>query len=146
MKIRQIPHVIFQTTSQFFFLFRSNVYTLCTKGTNQSANFLDFGVLGFSFTKFLSLLKQQIGFSSNLASLFSIIDTYNSAVLFFSWNCIYFQQKEPIKVQIWWNFTWPVKSLKFCTLMDSFCKNHKKFQLKKYRRVISHDIEEWCKV
>ena len=66
---------------------------------------------------------------------------------FFSWNFIYFQQKEPIKVQIWWNFTWAVKIfLKFCTLMGSFCKNHIKFQLKKYRRVFSHDTEEWCKV
>ena len=46
---------------------------------------------------------------------------------FFSWNFIYFQQKEPIKVQIWWNFTWAVESLKFCTLMGSFCKNHIKF-------------------
>ena len=27
---------------------------------------------------------------------------------FFSWNFIYFQQKYPIKVQIWWNFTWAV--------------------------------------
>ena len=35
---------------------------------------------------------------------------------FFSWHCIYFQQKEPIKVHIWWNFTWAVKSLKFCTI------------------------------
>ena len=44
-------------------------------------------------------------------------------------------------------FTWAVEIfLKFCTLMGSFCKNHLKFQLKKYRRVISHDIEEWCKV
>ena len=34
----------------------------------------------------------------------------------------------------------------FCTLIGSFCKNHLKFQLKKYRRVISHDIEEWWKV
>ena len=24
---------------------------------------------------------------------------------FFSWNFIYFQHKDPIKVQIWWNFT-----------------------------------------
>ena len=40
---------------------------------------------------------------------------------FFSWNSIHFQQKEPIKVQIWWNFTWAVKCLIFFTLMDSFC-------------------------
>ena len=65
---------------------------------------------------------------------------------FFCWNVIYFQQKQPIMVRAWWNFTWAVESLKFCTLMDSFCQNHIKFQVKKYRRVISHDTEEWCKV
>ena len=65
---------------------------------------------------------------------------------FFSWNFIYFQQKETIKVQIWWNFTWAVKSLKFCILLGSFCPNHVRFQLKKYRRVLFHDIEQWYKV
>ena len=69
-----------------------------------------------------------------------------TSLYFFSLNFIYFQEKEPIKVQIWWNFTWAVESLKFCTLMGSFCPNHIKFQLKKYRRVISHDTEVWCKV
>ena len=44
------------------------------------------------------------------------------------------------------NFAWAVKSLKFCTLVGSFCKNDIKFQLKKYRKLIAHDIEEWCKV
>ena len=34
---------------------------------------------------------------------------------FFSWNFLYFQRKEPIK--IWWNFTWAVESLKFCTFL-----------------------------
>ena len=63
-----------------------------------------------------------------------------------SWDMtVYFQQKESIKVQIWWNFTWAVECLKFCTLMGSFCPNHVHFQLKKYRRVISHDTEKWCK-
>ena len=36
---------------------------------------------------------------------------------FFSWNFTYFQQKESIKVQIWWNFTWAVEGLKFSTLI-----------------------------
>ena len=31
---------------------------------------------------------------------------------FFTWNFIFFQQKEPIKVQIWRIFTWIVESLK----------------------------------
>ena len=34
---------------------------------------------------------------------------------------MYFQQKEPIKVQICWNFTWAAESLKFCILMGSCC-------------------------
>ena len=41
---------------------------------------------------------------------------------FFSWNFMCFQQKKPIKVQIWWNFTWAVESLKICTLMGYFCR------------------------
>ena len=46
-----------------------------------------------------------------------------TSLYFFSWNFIYFQQKEPIKVQIWWKFTWAVKRLKLCTLMGFFCHN-----------------------
>ena len=54
---------------------------------------------------------------------------------FFSWNFIYFQQKKAIKVQISWYLTWAVKSLKYCTLMDSFCPNHITFQLKKVPKI-----------
>ena len=147
-----------------------------TKGTNQSANFWDFWVLRSKFTKFLSFLKQQIGFSSNFASIFGIMrlikvqisETFecsdqnspsschfwnNKSVFlqtlhhssvswdiillyFYSWNFIYFQQKEHQSTNLV-NFTWAVKSLKFCTLMGYFYKNHIKFWLKKYRTIIS---------
>ena len=50
------------------------------------------------------------------------------------------------RVENWWNLTWAVESLKFCTVVGSFCKSQIKFQLKKYRRLISYSIEEWCKV
>ena len=30
-----------------------------------------------------------------------------------SWSFIFFQQKEPIKVQFWWNFVWAVESQKW---------------------------------
>ena len=33
-----------------------------------------------------------------------------------------------------------------CILICSFCWKYIKFQLKKYREVISHDTEEWCKI
>ena len=45
---------------------------------------------------------------------------------------------------MWWNFTWAVKSLKFCKFCP-FCPNYIKFQLIKYSRVISRDTEV-CKV
>ena len=48
-------------------------------------------------------------------------------------------------MQIWWNLIRAVESLKFCTLVGYFCKNHITFQLKKCRRLFSHDIEERCK-
>ena len=101
-------------------------------------------VLGSKFIKFLSFWNKKLVFLQILHQ--SSVSWDITPRYFFSWNFIYFQQKEPIKVQIWWNFTWAVESLKFCTLMGSFCKNHIKFQPRKYRRVISHDIEEWCKV
>ena len=67
---------------------------------------------------------------------------------FFSWNFIWFLQKEPIKVQ---NFgkklTAQVKFHQICRLMiGSFCWKYLKFQLKKYGGVMSHDTVDWCKI
>ena len=39
-----------------------------------------------------------------------------------------------------------VESLKYCSLMGSFCPVHIKFQVKNYKRVMCHNTEEWCKV
>ena len=50
------------------------------KRTNQIANFWDFSVLRSKFTKFLSLLKQQISFPSVFLSFLSAIK-YNFSVL-----------------------------------------------------------------
>ena len=126
-------------------LFKVEGYILCTKGTNQSSNFGDFWMLGSKFTKFLSFWNNKSVFLQILHQSSGSWDI--NPLYFISWNFMYFQQKEPIKVQLWWSFTWAVGIfLKFCTLMGSFCKNHIKFQLKKYRRVFSHDTEEWCKV
>ena len=83
MKICQIPHLIFQIRSQFFFkfcmtfhcheiypsvLFQVKRCIFGEKGTNQSANFLVFLVLGSKFTEFFSFLK--ISFYSNFEPLF----------------------------------------------------------------------------
>ena len=61
---------------------------------------------------FLQILHQSSG-------------SWDITPLDFSAKVLYTYFKEPIiKVQIWWNFTWTVQSLKFCTLMGSFCPNH----------------------
>ena len=64
---------------------------------------------------------------------------------FFSWNFIWFGQKELIRVQNFRLSTPHVKFHQICTLIGSLCWKYLKFQLKKYRRVMSHDTEEWCK-
>ena len=58
--------------------FSSNVVP---RGTNQSANILDFLVLGSKFTKFLLFLKHKISFSSNFVPLFGIV-RHISSILF----------------------------------------------------------------
>ena len=81
------------------------------------------------------------GFFSNLVSIFSVM-RHNSSILF-QLKFYILSIKGAYQNT---NFTWAVDSLKFSTLMGSFCQNHIKFQLKKYRTVISHDTTEWCKV
>ena len=102
MKICQILHVIFQTTSQLFFKFCltlqcHEIYSsvlfyvkrciLCTKETNQSANFLDFLVLWSKFTKFLSFLTKNKFLFKFCTSLW-YHETYFLHT-FFSWNFIF---------------------------------------------------------
>ena len=65
---------------------------------------------------------------------------------FFSWNFIWFKQKEPIKVQNFRLSTAHVKFHQIRTLIGSFGWKYIKFQLKKYRGFMPHDIEEWCRI
>ena len=39
-----------------------------------------------------------------------------------------------------------INDKKICTLIGSFCAKYIRFELKKYRGVISHDSEESCKI
>ena len=143
MKICQILLVIFQTTSKFFFLFRSNAVHFAWKGPIKFFRLLSAQI---NIHQILAIFETTNWFSFKFCTTLQYHEIYITPLYVFTWNFIYFQQKEPIKVQIWWNLTWAVKSLKYCTLMGSFCKNQIRFQLKKYRRIISHDMEEWCKV
>ena len=100
--------------------------------------FCDFWVVGWKFTKFLmSHLNLQVSFSWNFTSLFSI-KRDNSSVLFLAEN---FDKRSPSKCQIsdfWFH--------QILTFIGSFGRKFTKFQLKKYRGVASHDIEDWWKI
>ena len=104
--------------------FSSNLI-YCGQKQPIQVKFLDFWVVGWKFTKF------QIPYV--------IFETTSQ----FSLN---FASKKPIKVQISRLSTAQVKFHQICTLIGSFCWKYIKFQLKKYRGVMSHDTEEWCKI
>ena len=149
MKIWQIPYVIFPNLKSVFLqilhdfsimkynssvLFYIKRCILCTKGTSQSASFLDLLVLGSKFPKFLSFLKQKISFLQILC---------HSLVPWDLFPPYFFQLKlYVLSAKVAYQSTNLVKF--HCGGL--FCKNHIKFQLQKYRRLNSHDIEEWCKV
>ena len=48
--------------------------------------------------------------------------------------------------RIWWISTWTLKIVKISILINSFCAKYITLELKKYRGVMFHDIEEWCKI
>ena len=71
--------------------------------------FSDFWLVGWKFTKFLmSYLKPHVSFSLTLHQ--SSMSWEITLLYLFSWNFIWFGQKEPIKVQ---NFTLLTAHLKF---------------------------------
>ena len=116
VKICQIPHVIFQTTSQFFFKFCMTakcheILLLCNFLGQMSYTLHERNLSKWKFLR-LECLDQNspnsCHFWNNKLVFIQIL--HHSSVswdltplYFFNWNFIYFQQKEPIKVQIWWN-------------------------------------------
>ena len=48
--------------------------------------------------------------------------------------------------RIWWILMRAVASLEMCTLMCYFCRKYIMFEPKKYRGVMCHNTEEWCKI
>ena len=47
---------------------------------------------------------------------------------------------------IWQILIWALKSIKIHTLMGLFWTKYIMFELKKYRGVMFHDTEKWCKI
>ena len=148
VKICQIPHVIFQTTSQFFLNFAwlfsvmkyncavlgQTLYTLHKRDQSKS-KFLDFLVPKSTFTKFLSFLKQKISFSSNFAQLFGIM-RHIPSILFLDETLYAFSKSSLSQYKLGEISTDQSKLWNFALWWAPFVNI--KFQLKEYRGVIFH--------
>ena len=66
-----------------------------------------------------------------------------SLLYIFSWNCTWFGQNEPIKLQ---NFRLSTAQVKFHQISTMIGSLKYKILDKKYRGVISHEPEDWCKI
>ena len=94
------------------YFFRSNVIYFAQKGSFRCKFFR-------LFSAWIKIHPIFVIFETKSCFFFRFCTTIQ---YFLSWNFIYFRQKEPINIQIWWNFTWAVESLKFCTLAEKTIK------------------------
>ena len=144
--------VILRTTSQLFFKFcmtfqcrdfSFSVFTLYTLQIRKQSKwkFWEFQVLRSKITKFFIFFETANQFSSILhhSSL-----SWDITPLYFFWMNFYilstkgaYQSTNLVKFHV------SSRKSKILYLDGSFCANHIRFQLKKYRRIISHDTVEW---
>ena len=110
-------------------LFYIKHYVLFSEGTNQSGDFWHFWVLRSKFTKFLSVLKQQISY-----------DTEQWCKIWISTDLLF----SKVAQAIGWTFIRALKSLKNYTLMSLFSSKHM-FQLEYFRGIMYHEAEGWYK-
>ena len=91
-------HTSFFTTQLFCIFIAQTLHTFY-KNSPTKCKFSDLPLLALKFTKFLmSSLEPRVSFSSNFASLFSVI-WHITPLKFSNWNILCFGQKEPINVQ-----------------------------------------------
>ena len=110
VKIPQIPHVNFKMTSQFLFnfciiphchdtqlfcTFYAHTFSILDKRVPWKSQFRHFPVLWWKFAKVLmSFSNPQVSFSSNFASLSSVMK-YNSSALFLTQTLYILWSKAP---------------------------------------------------
>ena len=102
-------------------LFRSNVIYFAQKKPIKMQIFKTFECSGQNVCHFWNSKSVFLQILHHTSVSWDITPLY-----LFSWN-LNSQEKKPITVKIWGNFTLAAKSLKFCTLIGSFCRNHIKF-------------------
>ena len=150
MKVQPIPHAIFETTRSGFIQILHHcsaswkitpVYFLSWNLIPSKWKFQTFMWFGKNSPKIL--MSFETASQCFLKTLHHSVVSWEITVLyFFSWNFIWFWQKEPTEVENFKLSTAHVKFHQICTLIGSFYGEYIKFQLKKYRGVMSHDTED----
>ena len=102
MKSQFFFKIFFQWHERSFFCtFLAETLYVIDKSSTSKFKFLYLPLLVFKFTKFfMSFLEPRASFSSNFASLFSVM-THNASILFHL-NLYMLWKKNPIKVGIFW--------------------------------------------
>ena len=149
MKVQPIPRAIFETTRSGFIQILHHcsaswkitpVYFLSWNLIPSKWKFQTFMWFGKNSPKIL--MSFETASQCFLKTLHHSVVSWEITVLyFFSWNFIWFWQKEPTEVENFKLSTAHVKFHQICTLIGSFYGEYIKFQLKKYRGVMSHDTE-----
>ena len=106
LKRKSIPFHIFRHFSMSFYItplwiFSSCIFYFGQKDSIKAPILTPPSCSGENLSNSKSVFLQILHHSS--------VSWDKTPLYFFSWNFIYFQQKEPIKVQIWWNLTWQSK-------------------------------------
>ena len=110
-------HTSFFTTQLVYIVLAQTLHTLA-KNIPLKCKFSDFSVLKLKFIKFLMpFLKQKWVF---LETLDHCSVSWEITLLYvFNWNCTWFGQKAPIKVQNFRLLITHLKSHQICTLISS---------------------------
>ena len=125
------------------YFFRPSINTL-HKRNQSKCKFLRLLGARVKFTKFFSWLKQQISFFFKLCITLHCHETYFLCT-FLAEMLYAFNKMSPSKYKFGEILREQSKVWKFALWWAPY-PNHVQFQLKKYKRVISDDSEEWFKV
>ena len=140
VKIHKIPHVIFETTSHFFFKLYSWETTLLY--------FFSWNFILFWRRETITVPNFRLSISPNLhLDRLFLLKVYKISAKkvqrnFVSWHWRLMQSLKKNwffvskLTRIWWIF---IRAL-------NFTQKYVMFDLKKYRAVIFHDTWEWCKI
>ena len=114
-----------------------------TKRTHQSAKFQTFNCSSeispsLYFHRLLLLKVYKISAKKSIEDL-CLITRKKDAKFEENWFVV------SKMTRIWWILIWALEILKIFTLIGSFCARYITFYLEKYRGVIFHYTEEWCK-